>query len=629
AEFWQARDRDRQRVAIRVGLKARRQELLWISLTNLIGDGADGDKVGAPGNISLVKRKGRDSTQAARVNQELKRLVAESGLPLLSRAFVQVFEIEMPEGNVWPSAEIAFRRAIHLSLLKLEFIDRSASANERGRPLVDTAGLIAVGEPDEEDEGDEANDDEDREPAEDEATSDFPEPLNLILYGPPGTGKTYKLREHLVPKFTRAPAEDPRPAPAERFAELTWFQTIAAALHDLGGEAKATDIYAHPYVKAKHAAAGIPTAARQMVWGSLQSHTVEESETVNYKSRVNPLIFDKKAGSVWSFVRPLPEEVEEVIGELKGDGEKREPLQDYEFITFHQAYAYEDFIEGIRPRLSADAESELGESGLRYVLEQGVFTRSVLAAIRLTGFDGGIDEFCRIPSTERTALLASAPHFAVFIDEINRGNVARVFGELITLLEPDKRLGAERELIVKLPYSRTLFGVPSNLHVIGTMNTADRSVEALDTALRRRFDFEELPPRPELLDFEVEGKIDPASMLRTINRRLEKLYDRDHAIGHAFLLPLRDDPSLDALKRVFARNILPLLQEYFFGDWGKIGLVLGAEFVRRREHGAVPLSEFPHEDREALGERTTYELTPVSELTTLSFRRIYEHVEDN
>ena len=242
-------------------------------------------------------------------------------------------------------------------------------------------------------------------------------------------------------------------------------------------------------------------------------------------------------------------------------------------MTFHQAYGYEDFIEGIR-LVVEDPDDETGGT-LGYMLEAGAFMKAVLAAIRLARYDGSLQELCTLGRDKRRALFANAPRYAVFIDEINRGNVARIFGELITLLEEDKRLGAEHEVIVQLPHGQRLFGVPPNLHVIGTMNTADRSIDALDTALRRRFDFREMGPRLDLLAFEIDGGIRTDEMLRVINHRLERLYDRDHRIGHAYLYKLRRDPTLEGLKRVFRNQLTPLLQEYFHGDWGKIGLVLG------------------------------------------------------
>lgn len=164
----------------------------------------------------------------------------------------------------------------------------------------------------------------------------------------------------------------------------------------------------------------------------------------------------------------------------------------------------------------------------------------------------------------------------LIIDEINRGNIAKIFGELITLIEDDKRAGKEEELSVELPYSKETFSVPDNLYIIGTMNTADRSLTSIDAALRRRFEFKEFAPEPQLLGkIKNEDGIDIKKVMEEMNKRIELLLGREYLIGHSYFLSLKEDASLTSVAALFRSKIIPLLQEYFFDDWGKIHRVLG------------------------------------------------------
>jgi len=212
-------------------------------------------------------------------------------------------------------------------------------------------------------------------------------------------------------------------------------------------------------------------------------------------------------------------------------------------------------------------------------------------------------------------------NYVLIIDEINRGNVSQVFGELITLIEDDKRLGNVEALKATLPYSKEIFGVPNNVHIIGTMNTADRSVEALDSALRRRFWFEYMKPEPQRLVTTEDG-IELQKILKNINARLTVLKDADHTIGHAWLWNVK---NIEDLKIVFANKIIPLLQEYFYNDYEKLGLVLGDPFFK--QHVQVSSTMFaPFTGSNGLAgqydQSWQYELKSVSELTMADFKSL-------
>lgn len=218
------------------------------------------------------------------------------------------------------------------------------------------------------------------------------------------------------------------------------------------------------------------------------------------------------------------------------------------FTTFHQSYGYEEFIEGIKPVVSNNTTT--GNNDIQYEIVSGTFKK-----------------FCEMQNIEKNRVF--------IIDEINRGNISKIFGELITLIEDTKRLGTPEETTAILPYSGKPFGVPANVYILGTMNTADRSITQIDTALRRRFRFIKMMPNPNILDgIDVDG-INISNMLDIINKRIEVLYDREHTIGHGLFTGLRDDSTIEKLASIFKNSIMPLLEEYFYEDYSKIRLVLG------------------------------------------------------
>ncbi len=212
------------------------------------------------------------------------------------------------------------------------------------------------------------------------------------------------------------------------------------------------------------------------------------------------------------------------------------------FVTFHPNFSYQEFVEGITAQTSPTGE-------VHYTIKDGIFK-----------------------IITQKAISKPKENFVLIIDEINRGNVAKIFGELITLIEPNKRLGKSDAHSVILPYSQESFGVPQNLHIIATMNTADRSIAPLDLALRRRFTFREILPNPSLLANKIIENIYLDKILQKINQRIVYFLGENYQIGHSYFLENCD--NLEDLAEIFLRKIIPLLREYFFDDDQKVALIL-------------------------------------------------------
>ena len=249
--------------------------------------------------------------------------------------------------------------------------------------------------------------------------------------------------------------------------------------------------------------------------------------------------------------RPLAQLAsEDYRDQLMADYRKLCDAGNIAFVTFHQTYDYTDFVEGLRPQVTADKR-------MTYELVPGVLRR--LAALA-------------------TSEQRQGEQFVIIIDEINRGNVSKILGELITLIESDKRLKAKNELKVTLPISGDTFGLPLNLHLIGTMNTADRSIALIDTALRRRFDFIAMDPKPEVLDSPTYvGDVQPSDFLRALNAKLAGVFrDREHAIGHAWFMPGGEKPSTqEQVLKAFKEKVVPTLTEWLWDDPEKLSEILG------------------------------------------------------
>jgi len=379
---------------------------------------------------------------------------------------------------------------------------------------------------------------------------------NQILYGAAGTGKTYEL-QRLQRDYTETLAtQDHETFLAEKLRDRSWAEVIALVFLEERRSLRVPELIQHPLYLAKVKIHGIQKPQAN-AWAVLQRNAPEDSETVRVNKKSKWAWFDKDDAGLWRLLDAEREDLtdlRQLLTSIQAGAQQGETIQRYRFVTFHQSYSYEDFIEGLRPVLADDARlaDSPSDGQVRYEIKQGAFV-----------------ELC-----ER-ARQDPMHQYAMFIDEINRGNFSKIFGELISLIELDKRAGCENALSVTLPYSKQSFSVPANVSIYGTMNSADRSLTPLDTALRRRFEFVEFMPQPELLaerkqGSDVEG-VNLVALLQTLNDRIKVLLGRDYWLGHAYFWSVK---TLADLKDVMRHKIIPQLQEHCFDDWEKVRLIL-------------------------------------------------------
>lgn len=498
-------------------------------------------------------------------------------------------------------------------------------------------------------------------------------PLNQILYGPPGTGKTYatkKLAVEIIDKTKFDDSMESRDKILSLYDQYSQKQQIkfttfhqSLSYEDFIEGIKPVmnnDEEVSSSVNYKLVSGIFKTCCALSAYNCYKIYKENENSDSGYtfdelheafleysrnnKQKIYPSIsgkpieiFDinkndsiraKAQSSTASHVAPLTKENLQKLYDVFSDADEIKNLQQIK-----------DAV-GISPRMTEfyaifkglkefeKNEFQPNEETSSEIIEEILDEEDIVKKFDAGVFNNAVKSYAKY-----------AKPIVLIVDEINRGNVSQVFGELITLLEDDKRMGSKEVIEAVLPYSKSPFAIPANLYIIGTMNTADRSVEALDTALRRRFSFTEVLPDYNAIDIfhPTNGiimgisPIDLVKILKAINERIEILIDKDHQIGQSYLIKTS---SLKELKIVFENKILPLLEEYFYGDFGKIGLVLGERFVSIKNKTSLSnkavLAKFPgYEDIDFITDKKVYQIKNIGELTEEDFISIYQTAEDS
>ena len=398
-------------------------------------------------------------------------------------------------------------------------------------------------------------------------------PTNIIYTGVAGTGKTYRLLQIAKQYTDYLPRINDKDLLGQLLHELSWRDVVCLIFLDFKSKkqdlVKVPEIVNHEFFVSKAAQNARDKNLSNTAWSVLQMHTPASSQTVSYKNRASQAYFDKDNSGAWYLLpesMDLLSELAQQLAEFQ-QAQRENNSQNQEFrqqrfsmVSFHQAYGYEEFVEGIRPVMAASSHITHSSSQISYAIQDGAFLK-----------------LCQRAAND------PEQRYAILIDEINRANVSRVFGELLSLIEADKRAGMGNAMTVNLAYSGRTFSVPANIDIYATMNTQDHSLAPLDMALRRRFRFIDCPPQPELLpvislnqesetadsgtlNSEVINPaetINLAKLLTGLNNRITQTLGAEAQLGHAFLWSVS---SLEQLQTALIEQIIPQLAQAASGQ---------------------------------------------------------------
>lgn len=436
-------------------------------------------------------------------------------------------------------------------------------------------------------------------------------PLNQILFGAPGTGKTYHTKKMAVEIINGKKARTREEINKEYEELIEAGQIVFTTFH----QSLSYEDFIEG-IKPETIDGNVTYEVKDGIFKQLCSRAIEQKpknsdiEIYDFDKGWNDLIAEVEQNFLSDSMLLLPILTQDkgvYVTEITDNGNlKIKPKNSRLDIDYIVSYNRTKKLQEAFPDLSVvkNIDKEF---------------RSVIGGSNSTAYWAVLNYINnKIKENNKEIDFEETKNHVLIIDEINRGNVSAIFGELITLLEEDKRKGNKEHTEAVLPYSGDNFSVPNNVYIIGTMNTANRSVEALDTALRRRFSFVEMQPKPDILS--KVGEVDLRKLLKTINQRIELLIDKDHQIGHSYFIGIQ---NIVDLQRTFKDKIIPLLEEYFYGDFGKIGLVLGGEFIKLADNQVAFPKNFTYEN-DFSEDKKIYHITSSKDWDDEAFRSIYE-----